>query len=706
MVYHGTIMPLQTCPSCIIAAAILVVLFVSFTGCLQDGAAPASPPGPINPAPAPGQETVSPITTHYSPWEITRLGTAAYDTANTSLTMIAALPPEKRTFENTVLAFDTAMGDYTDAVYPMTLMGYVYPDAQVASEGMALEEASAVFSNDVYTRRGLYQALKGQTPRTPEELRLYTLTIRNFEKNGLKLPDDRLAKVRQMNDELSALEVRFSTNLNNDNTTLEFSEPDLAGVPASSVAAFEKTLQGTYRVTMKYPDYAAVMTYADRGATRKAMYLAYYTRQAAANTALLEEAIALRQEIAHELGYPTWADYKTDGRMAKNASNVMAFLDSVKQPLQEKSRKEYAELLALKQGSDPSATMLEPWDIAYLQEKLKAQRYAYDENEVKEYFPVDGTIGGVFSIYGELFGIRFEEVQDAPVWSPGVRLYRITNQSDSVTIGYLYLDLYPREGKYSHFATFPVRNGRMKDGRYLVPVTAIIGNFPAPADGKPGLLTMYDVETIFHEGGHAMHTLLTTVPYGTQSGFNTEWDFVETPSQTLEEWTWDPEVLTPLSGCPANASEKIPANLRDKIIAVRDVGAGYDYSTMLAKSYEDMEFHMAEGPVDTRAVYARIYKDMTGLSLPDEIHQPASFGHLMGGYDAGYYGYLWSKVYAMEITGEFKRDGMTNRTTGLRFRQEVLSQGNMQDGTVLLQNFLGREPGPGAFYERLGIRQG
>ncbi|HOX36156.1 MAG TPA: M3 family metallopeptidase, partial [Methanoregulaceae archaeon] len=271
------------------------------------------------------------------------------------------------------------------------------------------------------------------------------------------------------------------------------------------------------------------------------------------------------------------------------------------------------------------------------------------------------------------------------------------------TVGYLYLDLYPREGKYGHFATFPVISGRMKEGTWSVPVTAIVGNFPAPADNRPGLLTIDDVGTVFHEGGHAMHNLLTTVPYGTQSGFNTEWDFVETPSQTLEEWTYDPEVLTALSGHYANTSQKIPPDLRDRVIAARDVGAGYLYGTMLAKTLEDMEFHMADAPPDTQAAYARLYHEMTGLEQPSEVHQPASFGHLMGGYDAGYYSYLWSKVYALEITDTFKRDGMTNRTTGMRFRQEILAQGNIQDGNVLLKNFLGREPGMDAFYHRLGI---
>jgi thimet oligopeptidase len=672
---------------------------IVFAGCLQNGAELKPTVSTTQSAP------LIPIRAQYVPGDIPRLGTAAEQQANTSFNTLAALPPEMRTFDNTVIAFDTAMTDYTDAIYPMTLMGYVYPDPQVAAEGMALEESSAVFLNDIYTRRGLYNALKGQTPRTPQESRLYNLTMREFEKNGLKLPDERLAKVRQMNDELSGLESRFSANLNNDNTTLVFTGAELAGIPAASLASFEKTPQGTYRATTKYPDYVAVMKYADRSETRKAMYMAYNNRQAGENTALLEQAIALRQSLAKELGYPTWADYKTEGRMAGHSASVMAFLSTIKEPLREKVRAENVELLVLKKDIDPVATTLDPWDVTYLQEKLTLRKYAYNENEVKEYFPADNTVQGIFRVYGDLFGIRFEEVRDAPVWSPDVRLYRVTNLTGGATVGYLYLDLYPREGKYGHFATFPVISGRMKDGEWSVPATIIIGNFPAPQENKSGLLTMYDVETLFHEGGHAMHYLLTTVPYGTWSGFNTEWDFVETPSQTLEEWVWDPQVMTSLSGHNTNTSQKIPPELRDRVIAARDAGAGHYYGRIMANSLQDMEYHTAQGPVNVTAVSARVYAQME-MPQAEGIHQPASFGHIMGGYDAGYYGYLWSKVYALEIAETFKHDGMTNQTTGMRFRQEILSQGNMQDGGVLLKNFLLKEPGAEAFYKRLGIANG
>ncbi|QSZ66349.1 peptidase [Methanofollis aquaemaris] len=671
---------------------LLAVVILTTAGCIENARHEESAEG------------VGPIRTHYSPGEITKMREAAEETANASLDAIAAIPPDKRTFETTVIAFDRTLADYSDAVGPITLMGSVYPDTKIAAEGMACEESASVFFTGVYTRRDLYDALRDQSPRTPEESRLYDVTMREFEKNGLKLPEDRLAKVREMRTVLSGLETQYSANLNNDNTTLECTADELAGVPSSSMAAFSQTPEGTYLVTAKRPDYVAVMTYADDAGTRKRMYEAYHNRQAEANTPLLEEAIVLRQQIARELGYATWADYQIEGRMAGNTSNVMAFLTSMQAPLKEKYTDEMADLLAIKTRLDPAATAVESWDVAYLQDIRKQEEYAYDEEEVREYFPLDTVLQGLFDTYGTLFGVGFTEVEDAAVWAPEVRLYAGKDLDGNETIGYLYLDLYPREGKFGHFCATPVIGGRMENGTYSVPVVAIIGNFRTPEGEKPSLLTMYEIETLFHETGHAMHYLLTTAPYGSLSGFNVEWDFVETPSQTLEEWAWDPEIMESISGHYTNSSEKIPPDLRDRVIAARAIGAGNVYAGhLLVNSLEDMRFHTATAPVNVTEVWSATCEDVTGRRPLAGTHQPASFGHLMGGYDAGYYGYLWSKVYALDIVDEFKEEGMTNRTTGTRFRDEILSRGNMEDGTVLLENFLGREPGPEALYRHLGI---
>lgn len=681
--------------SCII---ILTVILLMTAGCLQN-TRDDEPAGTELP------ENNSPIQTQYSPGEITGLSEAAEKTANISLNTIAKIPPEKRTFDNTVLAFDRITTDYSDAIYPLTLMGYVYPDAEIAAEGTSCEESAYTFETGVYTRRDLYDALKGQTPRNPEEARLYNVTIREFEKNGLELPEEKLSEVREMKNRLGQLETRYSANLNSDNTTLDFTAEELAGVPLSSVETFAKTPQGTYLVTTKYPDYLAVMTYAEDEKTRMRMYGAYNNRQADSNTALLEEAILLRQKIAEALGYSTWADYKTDGRMAENTGNVMEFLTSMKEPIKEKYTGEMRELLTVKRSIDPEATSVSPWDITYLLNIQKKEQYAYDEEKVREYFPAETVLQGLFNTYGTLFNIRFSEVENAPVWSPDVRLYEVKNATGNETIGYMYLDLYPREGKYGHFCACPLITGRLKEDGYSVPVVTIIGNFHKPEEERPSLLTVTETETLFHEAGHAMHCLLTDAPYGSLSGFQVEWDFVETPSQTLEEWVWDPEVLRSISGHYNNSSEKIPVELCEQVTDARNVGSGSKYSRLIINSLEDMRFHTAAGPVNVTEVWYQTYEDITGTRPPAGTHQPASFGHMMGGYDAGYYGYLWSKVYAMEIVDEFKESGMTNQTTGIKFREEILSKGNMQDGMTLLKNFLGREPGPEALYKHLGIEE-
>ncbi len=674
----------------------LLVIIILVAGCLQNSA-PTIPPVNVTP------NSVGPIQAHYAPGEITRINTTAIEQVNASLNRIAAIPPGQRTFENTLLAFDGVTTDYMDTVQPLILMGYVYPDPGISAEGMATEQATSIFLTDMYTRRDLYNAMKGQVPRNTDESRLYNVTIRNFEHNGLNLPEDRLARVRALKTDLSGLESQFTANLNNDNTTLEFTAEELNGVPASSLATFNMTNRSTYIVTLKYPDYLAVMTYAENNETRKKMYATDLNRQAETNIALLEEAIVLREQIAREMGYKTWADYQLDGRMAENTSTVMAFLSAMKGPLVEKNRDELGGLLAIRKSLDPKAIAVDPWDIVYLQEKQRKEKYTYDVDEVREYFPLDGVLQGLFSTYGTLFGIRFDKVNGAPVWSSEVWLYRVSNQSDNSTIGYLYLDPYPRDGKYGHFAESTLQKGRMKNGTYTVPVVSIMGNFHAPNGDTPSLLTPDEMQTMFHETGHAMHDLLTRAPYGTLSGTSVEQDFVETPSQTLEEWVWDPKVLESLSGHYTNTSRKIPVELLTRVIAARDVGIGSYYSGQLAYALEDMRFHSADGPVNTTEVWFRTYEEIKGMKPLAGTHQPASFGHLMGGYDAGYYGYLWSKVYALNIVNEFKRDGMTNQTLGMKFRQEILSKGNMENGNTLLYNFLGTKPGVGVLYQRLGI---
>ena len=646
----------------------------------------------------------SPIKSRFRPGEITALCDAAISTATASLARIAALPLEKRSIDTTLLAFETAMADFGDATLPLTLMGYVYPDPAIAAEGSACEEKAGMFVVSVFTRRDLYDAIKTATPRTPEETRLLSETLRQFRKNGLALPDDRLAVVRANKEQLTKLEVEFTANLNNDTSSLDLSEAELDGVPKEALATFARTESGLYRVTTKYPDYIPVMQNAKNPVTRKRLYAEFVNRQAGANTRLLTEAIAVRQECAKELGYASWADYRLDGRMAKSTGTVLAFLNELKAPLKEKIRGDLAALLALKKELEPGADRVEPWDLAYLTEQERKRKFALDDEAIRKYFPFERVVQGMFDCFGPLFGVRFAEVAGAEAWAKGVKLCRVINAADDRTLAYIYFDMFPRDGKYGHMMMVPLIAGRATDAGYSVPVTAIVGNFRAPSGDIPSLLTHDDVEGLFHEFGHALHGSLTRVPYASLAGSSVEWDFVETPSQALENWAWEPSVLDAISGNYANPNEKLPAPLRDRIIAARDLGAGLTYTRMLVISSEDMAFHTADGPVDVTEIADRTYQDLMGIPPLEGSHEPATIGHFMGGYDAGYYSYLWAEVYALNVFARFKKDGLFNAATGAAYRHWILEQGNLQDGTVLLKGFLEKEPGMDVFYERLHIR--
>jgi thimet oligopeptidase len=470
------------------------------------------------------------------------------------------------------------------------------------------------------------------------------------------------------------------------------------------LAGFKKTDRGTYLITMKTPDYLPVMQSAGSSETRKRVYSAYVNRQADENTRLLEEAIVLREQIAVELGFDTWADYQIDGRMAGKPENVFTFLAALKEPLKEKTKAEMAVLLTIKKKLDPSATAVDPWDILFLKEKLRVEKYALDDEVIRQYFPFNQTMQGIFDQYSGLLGIRFVEVKDAKVWADGVKLYRIEDATAGNTIAYLYVDLFPREGKYGHLMEYQLKGGRAGPrGSYSIPVSAIIGNVRAPEGDKPSLLSHDDIEGLFHELGHALHVSLTRAPYATLSGYNVEWDFAETPSQALEEWAWQPQVLDAISGLYTDPQQKLPADLRTRMIEARDMDTGMTYSRMLMISSEDMVFHTSHGPVNVTSISDAMYEDMMGIPPIKGGHEPATIGHFMGGYDAGYYGYLWSEVYALNIYARFERDGLTNTTAGMDYRRWILEQGNMQDGDVLLRGFLGKEPGMDVFYERLHI---
>jgi thimet oligopeptidase len=641
----------------------------------------------------------------FAPGELTQLCQKAMDQAQARLDTIAKLTLEARTFDSTVLAFEQTNADLSDQVQPLNFMKYVSPDQAINSEGAKCEQKVGDLGVKTFGRRDLYQALKDQKPRNADETRLQQKTLEAFEANGLKLADDKLAKVTALFARLNELQTSFSDNLNNDDTKVEFTREELDGVSADFLSRLKKSADGNrYIVTTKIPDYEQVIENARLSETRRKIVTAYINRQGEPNTKLLEDAITVRQKIADLMGYDTWADYQlSHNHMAGDSVTVLDFLNGLKGKLAQRNRQDIAQLLAFKKTLEPDATEVNAWDVGYLSYQLKKRDFSLDDDQIREYFPSESVVSALFQVYSQMLGVRYEQVTDAHAWSPDVKLYKIVDKKDDRLIGYFYTDFIPRQRKYEHFAAFPIIGARSLPDGYTKPVSAIVGNFNPPSNGKPSLLNHQEVITIFHEFGHIMHQTLTRAPYASLSGSSVAQDFVEAPSQMLENWPWEPKILNLLSGHYQDPSRKLPETLLKKMIEVRDYQQGNFYTRQLMLALTDMTYHTAQGPVDTAAVYNRLYKELLGIKPIESGHFAASFGHLMGGYDAGYYGYLWSQVFAEDMFTSFKNTDPLDPVTGDRYRRTILERGNMEDAQALLTRFLGRPSNNQAFLKKLHI---
>lgn len=653
------------------------------------------------------QAQIAPLIRYdYPPGEITRLCGVAIEKMKAAIEEIKNREPTSLyPLSGSLYAFENAGNELSDSVSPLTFMSSVSRDAKLRAEGSACEEKIGQLYPAIVADKKLYRALKHGVTGSDDSKRLAAETFREFEKNGMGLADDKLEALKALKQNLASLEAKYALNLNNDKSEVKFTKTELSGATPNFLARLPKPVDGKISVTTKSTDYLQVMENVKSPEARRRMMFAYLNRAAETNTKLLEEAVALRAEAAKILGIPNWADVRMSGRMAKSSAAVMTFLNGLKEKLVARKDQDLAKLLAFKKTLDPKATAVAPEDVAYLSNQLKKKNYALDEELVAEYFPAEKTMDGVFEIYSTLFGVKFVETKEAKVWADGVKLYEIRDTKSGDLRAYFFKDTIPREGKYGHAAAFSLLSGRELDGKkkaYAKPISAIVANFTPPANGKPSLLHHDEVETLFHEFGHIMHQTLTKAPFGSLSGSSVAGDFVEAPSQMLENWVWNPEILKKISS-HYKSGKPLPDELIAKMIELKNFNQGYSYIRQLLFGLFDMKIHSSSPPVDVTKTYAEMHKELFGYAPLAGTHFPASFGHMMGGYDAGYYGYLWSEVYAQDMFSRFEKEGLLNPQTGTDYRQAVLEPGNMRDALELLKQFLGREPNNQAFYKKLGL---
>lgn len=648
------------------------------------------------------------IRSNYKQGEIESLCNTALQNIRSDLDgLVEALSTQKAPldFTHTYLTLDMMLYNFNDIVEPLSFMAYVHSQKNIRDEAIQCEEKTSQFFVELYTRKDLYDLIRKIKSDDPAQKRLIQKVKVNFERNGMKLNHEKLEEFKKLKTELATLEAQFSKNLNEDVTQLVFTADQLKGAPESFLSRLKKDPEGRYIVTTKRTDFNQVMDNVSVPETRKLMLQKYNQRGGQINISLLEQAIEMRQKLASLMNFRSWADYQTRDRMAKNADSVWQFYSSLRSTLIKKNRSDLKILLNAKKKDFPDATRMEPWDVNYYYQVVQKSQFSLDQEQIREYFPKDFVMEEMFKVYSTLFGVTFEEVEDADVWNPEVKLYVVREKNDVRPIAYFYTDFVPREGKYGHAAAFTLIKGRkLPQGEYSQPVSAIVANFTPPTAGKPALLAHEEVETLFHEFGHIIHQILTRAPYGILSGTNVSKDFVEAPSQMLEGWVWDKEILKQISGHYSDTSKKLPSDIIDRMIGAKNFNQGYFYARQMYLGLMDFTLHTQKGKIDAVKTNQELYRSVLGMEPVEGDIFPSAFGHIMGAYDAGYYGYLWSQVFAADMLSEFEKNGLLNPELGKRYRETILEQGNMVDALTLVEKFLGRKPDAKAFYKSLGLK--
>jgi thimet oligopeptidase len=586
----------------------------------------------------------------------------------------------------TLRAFDAAFAALGEAASRASLARNVHPEPRMRDVAEAAEQEVDALSTELSLDRGLYDALSavdasGEDGATRH---LVAKSLRDFRRAGVDRDEATRARVRQLREELVRIGQEFGRNIKDDVRRLSLDPADLEGLPEDWRRAHAPGADGKVTVTTDNTDYVPFMTYARSEPAREALWRLYRLRGHPGNLDVLSRMLTRRAELARVLGYPSWAAYVTEDKMIGSAEAAGEFVEKISGAAEARMRRDHAQLLARKQRDVPGATRVEPWDSAYLQERVKAEQYGFDSQSVRPYFEYGRVKDGVLDVTGRLFGIGYRRVV-APVWHPDVEVYDVLE--GEALLGRVYLDMHPRDGKYKHYAQFTLASGQ-KDVR--LPEGVLVCNFPRPAPGAPALMEHGDVKTFFHEFGHLLHHVLGGhTRWAGQSGVATEWDFVEAPSQMLEEWVWDPGVLAGFAR-HVETGEPIPAELVRRMKAADEYGKGLMVRQQMFYAATSLELHRRDpAGLDTTALVAEMQERYTPFRHVDGTYFHESFGHL-DGYSAIYYTYMWSLVIAKDLFGPFRQAGLMSPEPALRYRRAILEAGGSKPAAELVKDFLGR----------------
>ncbi|HLE58824.1 MAG TPA: M3 family metallopeptidase [Candidatus Limnocylindria bacterium] len=614
------------------------------------------------------------------------------------------------TFAGTLGPLELAVAAVADTYGIGAFMAYVHADPAVRDAAQAAEEritkwrVGLGFREDLYRAVSAFAATDEAERLTGERQRLLEHWMRDFQRAGFALsPADRV-ELERLRGRLVETEVAFNRNLIESRDWIDVDEAGLAGLPE----AFRQRLKpgdlpGTWRITLDTPDYNPFMQQARSRVLREQLLRKKWTEARDVNGPLLDEALELRRRVAALHGQPTWAHYCMSVKMAGTPDRVDAFYEHLVPPLQAAAARE-ASVLAERMTQDGETPPLQVWDWGFYDDVIARERHSVNLEEISEHLPLDAVVQGMFELTGEVFGLTYREIEPTGAWHPSVKLYEIRDRASGEHLAHFYTDFYPREGKFFHAAAFPLQTAhRRADGGYQRPVSAIVANLTPPGSERPSLLRhgpSGEVETLFHEFGHILHQSLTQAEFPRFAGSETEQDFVEAPSQIMEHWVWEPSVLARFArhwktGAP------VPPELVERLVAARNLNVGLRATRQVFFGKVDLAIHAADAP-DLEATTREAFS-VTQLPYPDGTSFLASFGHLMGGYDCGYYGYLWAEVIGDDMWSRFAQEGITSPAVGADYRRAILEPGGSKPGDELVRDFLGRDASPDGYLRMRGL---
>jgi thimet oligopeptidase len=629
----------------------------------------------------------------------------ALEACDAHIAELVAVPAGQRTFANTVSAVEEAHAAVGEAKTVWDVVAHAHPDqglreaARQWGERLDKRKLGIEFDEQVYRAIREFADSAEAAALTGEDARLLGDLLRDYRRTGIDLPPDRRERVQALFDELVELGSGFHAALAGWSDGIIVGRDELEGLPEAFIEGLEQ-VGGGYRVSLDYPEFQPFMSEARSAERRRELLEKDLRKGGVDNVALLERALTVRSEIAEILGYRSWAAYITETRMAENPEAVAAFLDDLRTRAAVKAAADRVELADACEKAGGSRELTQ-WELPYAIARLKQDRYAVDEMEIAQYLPLDACIEGLFAITGTLLGIGFQEVADASVWHPEVRTFDVLEAAGGAPFARFHLDLFPRPDKYKHAMAGPLRPGRrLPDGSYQQPVAMMLANFTRPTADAPSLLRHSELVTFFHEFGHVLHDVLARAEYFRYAGTETELDFVEAPSQMLEHWCWEPDALGGFAR-HHRTGEPIPQDLLAGLIAAKTAASGVHTLWQLAFATFDLAFHSPGYGGESTATVAEAYAQH-GLTHIEGTHLQSGFLHLFG-YDAAYYGYLWSQALGDDMYTRFETAGPLDPTTGAHYRHTVLERGGTIDAQAMVREFLGREPSNAAFLRGIGL---